>query len=216
MHDIQAKLLNIVDKKNLGTLTLREIGDLIDEPEQPQKIKHHLLQLAKRGLIRIDKRRKIIEKMNGGMNRGSRILSIPLLGSANCGEATIYADEQVEGYLKISKSLVQTRSTQLFAVRAVGNSMNRAQIGLRQEAIDDGDYVIVDGAVPKPKNGDYVLSTIDDVANIKKFMFDKKQNQIILISESSQHIPPIFIHPDDLSDYIVNGKIVQVVKKPVY
>lgn len=214
MHDIQVKLLNIIGKKNLGMFTLREIGDLIDEPEQPQKIKHHLLQLAKRGLIRIDKRKKVIEKMNGGMNRESKLMSIPILGSANCGEATIFADEQVEGYLKMSKSLIQSRSALLFAIRAVGNSMNRAQIGFQKAAIDDGDYVIVDGTANKPKNGDYVLSTIDDVANIKKFMFDKKNNQIVLVSESSQHIPPIFIHPRDMSDYIVNGKIVQVVKKP--
>lgn len=216
MHDIQTKLLNIIDKKKIGALTLREIGELIDEPEQPQKIKHHLLQLAKRGLIRIDKRRKSIEKMNGGMNRDSKIMSIPILGSANCGEATIFADEQVEGYLKMSKSLVHARSTALFAIRAVGNSMNRAKIGTPEDSIDDGDYVLVDNTHGKPKNGDYVLSTIDDVANIKKFMFDKKNNQIILISESSQHIPPIYIHPRDLSDYIVNGRVVQVIKKPSF
>lgn len=214
MHDIQTKLLNIIDKKKIGALTLREIGELIDEPEQPQKIKHHLLQLAKRGLIRIDKRRKSIEKMNGGTNRDSKIISIPILGSANCGEATIFADEQVEGYLKMSKSLVHVRSTTIFAIRAVGNSMNRAKIGVPEDGIDDGDYVLVDNTHGKPKNGDYVLSTIDDVANIKKFMFDKKNNQIVLISESSQHIPPIYIHPRDLSDYIVNGRVVQVIKKP--
>lgn len=214
MHDIQTKLLNIIDKKKIGAMTLREIGELIDEPEQPQKIKHHLLQLAKRGLIRIDKRKKIIEKMHGGMNRESKLLSIPILGSANCGEATVYADEQIEGYLKMSKGLIQSRSTNLFAIRAVGNSMNRAIVGLHKHAIDDGDYVLVEQMAAKPKNGDYVLSTIDDVANIKKFMFDKKNNQIVLVSESSQHIPPIYIHPSDLSDYIVNGKIVQVVKRP--
>lgn len=216
MHDVQMKLLNIIDKKNIGKLTLRDIGELIDEPDQPQKIKHHLAQLAKRGLIRIDKRKKLIEKVQGGFNHLSKLLSIPIVGSANCGEATMFADEQVEGYLKISRSLIYSRSNNLFAIRAVGNSMNQAAIGSPAAAIVDGDYVIVDGNASNPKNGDYVLSTIDDVANIKKFMFDKKQNQIILLSESTHHIPPIYIHPKDLSDYIVNGKIVQVIKKPSF
>ncbi len=215
MHDIQSRLLDLIGKKKIGTLTLREIGTLIDEPEQPQKIKHHLQQLAKRGLIRIDKRKKSIEKMNGGMNRESKLLSIPILGSANCGEATLFADEQVEGYLKMSKGLVQSRSAHIFAIRAVGNSMNRAVVGTQKHAITDGDYVLVEQMAIKPKNGDYVLSTIDDVANIKKFMFDKSNNQIVLVSESSQHIPPIYIHPRDLSDYIVNGKVFQVIKKPM-
>ena len=47
---------------------------------------------------------------------------------------------------------------------------------------------------------------------IKKFNLDKKNNQIILSSESSEQHPPIFIHPDD--SYFIGGKVVQVIKKP--
>ena len=34
------------------------------------------------------------------------------------------------------------------------------------------------------------------------------------MSESSASVSPIFIHRDDLDRYLVNGKVIQVIKKP--
>ena len=65
MHTIQEKLLKLSETKNLGQMTLREIGSFIGETS-PQKVKHHLQQLEKRGLIRIDKKAGIIEKAGKG------------------------------------------------------------------------------------------------------------------------------------------------------
>jgi len=88
--------------------------------------------------------------------------------------------------------------------------MNCATVG--GKAIDDGDYVVIDGENRTPEDGDLVLSVIDGMANIKRYRFDRENNQIVLLSESTQSFSPIFIHPDD--DYEINGKVVQVVKKP--
>ena len=52
------------------------------------------------------------------------------------------------------------------------------------------------------------------MANIKKIMIDKKSQQIILMSESMLDLPPIYIHADDYSNYLVCGKVVDVMKKP--
>ena len=90
--------------------------------------------------------------------------------------------------------------------------MNRADI--KGEAINEGDFVIVDTEVKKPANGDYILSIIDGAANIKKINIDEKHHQVILLSESSKDYPPIFIHEKDLDCYYVAGKILQVIKKP--
>ena len=57
MHKIQEKIMNVVNSKNLSGMTLRAIGDLIGE-SSPQKIKHHLGQLAQRGAIKIDTKTK--------------------------------------------------------------------------------------------------------------------------------------------------------------
>lgn len=214
MHDLQQKLLKLAQDRNLGQSTLREIAGMVGE-SSPQKIKHHLGQLEKRGLIRVDRSRNLIERIQpgsvSGFLRRGRLLTIPILGSANAGPAKLLAEQNVEGYLKISNTLIgRRRSSQLFALKVDGPSMNRSIIDGKR--IEDGDYVIVDGDVRAPKDGDVVLSVIDGLANLKRFYLDKKNRQIALVSESTQDFPPIYIHEDD--DFFVNGKVVQVIKKP--
>jgi len=60
----------------------------------------------------------------------------------------------------------------------------------------------------------YVLSIIKGMANIKKFIFDEVRNRILLLSESTQDYAPIIIHNNDFDNYMVNGQVVQVIKKP--
>jgi len=216
MHELQRKLLNLVQERNLGRLTLDQIGDLLGiSPRSPQKVKHHLSQLEKKGLIRIDKSRRVIEKAGSGAKTGflkkGRLFAIPILGAANAGPAQLLAEPNIEGYLRVSNTLIGRRYPRgLFALLVDGPSMNRATINGKM--IEDGDYVIVDSEDREPKDGDIVLSVIDGTANIKKFHFDKANKQIVLMSESTHNSPPIYIHEDD--NYMVNGKVVQVIKKP--
>ena len=206
MHIIQEKLLKLIDKKNIGHLTLRQIGELIGE-NLPQKIKHHLSQLERKGLVLIDKKNKKIARTNK-MKTNGLFVSVPIVGSANCGAAIIYADENIEGYLKISKRFVSNKKS-LFAIKAEGNSMNKANIAGKN--IEFGDYLIVDSKNTSPHDGDYILSIIDGLANIKKYRLDKKNSRIVLLSESTQEYAPIFIHEND--NFVINGKIVDVIKK---
>lgn len=208
MHKIQEQILKLTESKNLGQMTLREIGDLIGE-KYPQKIKHHLDQLQKKGLLKIDKKAKSITRNSRGPVGNSALMSIPIVGSANCGPATIFANENIEGYLKISKSILR-KCQNIFAIRAQGLSMNRAEVN--GQVIEDGDYLLVDSSQTSPSNGDVILSVIDDMANIKKYIWDEDNNQIVLVSQSTKDIPPIYIHEDD--SFMINGKVIQVIKKP--
>lgn len=210
MHVIQKKLIKLAKTRNFNQMTLRQIGKLIGE-RHPQKIKHHLYQLEKRGFVKFDKKRGLLEKIKRGAIKKTGFFAVPILGSANCGEATIFADENLEGYLKISGRLLKKKEG-IFAIRAEGSSMNRADIG--GKSIEDGDYVIIDSKQKNPKNRDYVLSIIDDVANIKRYFEDKENKQIVLLSESRANFPPIYIHPQEIPEYLVGGKVVQVIKKP--
>src|ERR1017187_9896088 len=126
MHPIQEQLLSLIDQKNIGHLTLREIGDLIGE-KLPQKVKHHLTQLEAKGFITIDKRNETIKRISDKAKAGDLFVSLPIIGSANCGPAEIYADENIEGYLKISKNLVPFKKG-LYVIKADGSSMNKAEI----------------------------------------------------------------------------------------
>ncbi len=210
MHIIQQKILRLAEKQNIDQMSLHEIGRLVGE-EHPQKIKHHLGQLRKKGFIETVKGREVVRKNVRGAIKGADFFTVPILGSANCGEATIFAEENLEGYLKVSAKLLKKKRG-IFAIKAEGSSMNRANIG--GKSIEDGDYVIIDSEQKNPKNGDYVLSIIDDVANIKRYFEDRKNKQVVLLSESGANFPPIYIHPREIPEYLVGGKVVQVIKKP--
>ncbi len=216
MHQIQEKLLKLAREKNLGQYTLREIGAFIGE-RSPQKIKHHLAQLEKKGLITINKVKKTIEKTQdgsvGAFLKHAKLLAIPILGSANAGPAQMFAETNVEGYLRVSNSLIEQRRSamhKLFAIKVSGPSMNKAEVNGKK--IEDGDYVIIDSEDQSAHNGDIVLSLIDGMANIKKYYIDKENNQILLMSDSTHDFPAIHIHEND--DFAVNGKVIGVIKTP--
>ncbi len=218
MHKIQEQLLKLAREKNLGQFSLREIGSFIGE-ESPQKIKHHLGELEKKGLLRIDKVKGMIKKNEQEWQKGimgmGKILSVPILGSVNAGPAQIFAETNVEGFLRISSTLLDRSikgEHRFFALQVNGPSMNRAKINGKR--IEDGDYVIIDLNEKHPRNGDIVLSIIDGMANIKKFFLDKENRQVVLMSESTKNFPPIYIHEND--DFMINGKVVQVIKKPKF
>ncbi|MFT5180084.1 MAG: repressor LexA [Candidatus Paceibacteria bacterium] len=208
MHKLQEHILQILESTNLNGMTLREIGDLIDE-KFPQKVKHHLDQLEKKGLIRLDRKNKKIEKAQSGAVRNTKLISVPIVGMANCGPATVFASENIEGYVKISKKILR-KCKNIFAVKAQGLSMNKASVG--GQTIEDGDYLIIDSDNTSPTSGDIILSIIDDMANIKKYVWDELNNQVVLVSQSTKDIPPIYIHGDD--SFMVNGKVIQVIKCP--
>src|SRR5258708_25788991 len=108
MHTIQEKLLHLAEKQNLADMSLREIGKHINETS-PQKIKHHLLQLEKNGLIQLDRLTKVMVKTRPGIPAKNSLFAVPILGTANCGPATAYADHEAEGYHPASGKLLTTK-----------------------------------------------------------------------------------------------------------
>ncbi len=209
MHEIQSKIMVLALKTELSQLTLRDIGERVGlGREKPQIIKHHLQQLVKRGLLR-NKDGKYFRVIVQEENKKSGLISLPIYGLANCGEALAIANDQVQGYLKVSPGIIKNKK-KVFVVKAKGNSMNKAFIGL--DNIDDGDYVLIDAESKNPENGDYILSIIDGSANIKRFKKDDSRGMIVLLSESSSDYDPIYIHQSDLHSYSVAGKVVGVLK----
>ena len=90
--------------------------------------------------------------------------------------------------------------------------MNKALVD--GKTIEDGDYLIIDTERRTPRTGEIVLSVIDDMANVKRYIWDEKNNQVVLASDSTQNIPPIFIHEDD--SFMINGTVIQVIKSPKF
>ncbi len=146
--------------------------------------------------------------LSGNMNFDS--FSVPILGSANCGPAEIFADENIEGYLKVSKKDVGKKDG-IFVLRAEGDSMNKAKVKGRYN-IENGDYVVIDYKDRNVRDGDYVLSIIDGMANLKKFEHDRKNGDIKLVPESTNPKHK-YIYLSSHDNFMINGKILAVVKK---
>jgi repressor LexA len=219
VHPIQERLLELSKRENLAKLSLRDIGRRIGMGlESPQKIKHHLGQLEKRGFLVIDRARGVMGRSATGsswakglLETSARVFAIPIVGTANCGPATIFAEQNFQGFLRVSSKLVgRKQHAGLYAIRADGSSMNRADINGR--SIEDGDYVIVDGRRTVPQNHDVVVAIIDNKATIKRFIDDRANGQVVLQAHSSYDYEPIYLHKDD--DFSVSGKVVAVIKKP--
>jgi len=219
MHTIQQKLLELSKEKNLAQMSLREMADAIGMPdESPQKIKHHIEQLEKKGFITIDRVtgemvRSLAEPTmaKSVLETTTPVFSIPILGTANCGPATLYAEQNFQGFLKVSSKLVgRARPTGLYAVKADGNSMNRAD--LNGKKIEDGDYIIVDCMDKNVDSNDIVLVIVDGKATVKRLINDTDNEQVVLMADSSYSYDPVYLHASD--DFSVSGKVVGLIKKP--
>jgi len=213
MHRIQTALLNLSRQQDLGSMSLRQIAELVGASNKPQIVKHHLLQLQKAGLMQVDIKAGVIKPVNKGYHQKQAtnfFYSIPIVGAANCGPAQIVAEECVEGYLKLSAKMLPRKKHGLYVLVADGPSMNKAEIhdGL---TIEDGDFVLVDSSYSIPRNGDVVVAVIDGLATIKRYREDKANDRIVLEADSTENFLPIFIHEDD--DFVVSGKVIDVIKK---
>ena len=154
-------------------------------------------------------RNEIITYTNKEQQSVRASFSVPVYGLASAGPATIFAEENLFGYIKVPNTL-QMKNKNLFAVQVEGESMNLASINGKN--LEEGDFALIDAEYHNPQNGDYVLSVIDDCANLKRFERDSKTGIIRLISESKNRTyKPIYISSED--NYMVNGKIVAVLKK---
>jgi len=206
MHPIQEKLLQLLKDQGSIPLKYREIGRRIGE-KYPQTVKHHIAALQEKALL---------VEQNGflKLNRTDAqkgFLNLPFYGLASCGEATAFAEDTAEGYIRISPNALPRKNIAgLYILRAFGNSMNRAKVGPHERNIENGDFVVVDSTERDPKNGNYVVSIIDNCANIKKFQYEETSHQVALIAESSDEYLPIILHETD--NFAVLGKVLDVIK----
>lgn len=218
MNEIQTKLYELSQTTDLLQHSLRSIGKslLPGQEIHPETIKYHWKKLYAEGLINYlpdtkSRPKRISSSGNTKLGDRTSLIAIPVYGRADCGPATKLAEQDQISTLHISSSLLPTRRySSLYAVQASGKSMNRASVHGR--AIQDGDYVIIDSENTDPKNGDYVVAVLGGMANIKRFY--RESDRITLLSESSENFDPILIHPEDQSDNLIGGRVVQVVERP--
>ncbi len=211
MHAKQRQLLALINTDpNIGSYSLRTIADKIGVPDKPQIVKYHLQQLEKAGMIQMNLEQGVIKPVKKGFVKSTvnTVFSLPVVGSANCGPATIFAEQNIQQYLKVSSSMLPYNKKELYALVAQGDSMQLAQTN--GGTIDNGDFVLVDSSYKTPRDGEIVVAVIDGMATIKRYFKDEENSRIVLKAESNTKYLPIFIHKDD--DFHISGKVVGVIK----
>jgi SOS-response transcriptional repressor LexA len=211
MHTKQQLLLALIDNDpDIESYSLRTIADKIGVPDRPQIVKYHLQQLEKAGLIQMNLAAGILKRVQTGFVRSTvnTVFSLPVVGVANCGPATIFAEQNVQQYLKLSSSMLPFNKKELYALVADGNSMNKAEID--GKTIDSGDFLLVDSGYKNYKDKDIVVAVIDGMATIKRYRNDKTHQRIVLEADSTEKYLPIFIHEGD--NFQFSGKVVGIIK----
>jgi SOS-response transcriptional repressor LexA len=199
LHTNQAKILELAKKISLSELTLQEIAlqSGIGKASN-QLISFHVEKLKKKGYLNAD---------GLAVQQNSSLISIPFYGAANAGPATFFADDKVQGYIKVSKSLLKGGdANDVFSIKVSGNSMNLELIG--SSPIENGDYLIVKKN-HHPEDKDVVVTIVEGLVNVKKYR-RIDDNTVCLISNSTEEYPPIYLTPED-NPYVM-GKVVKVLK----
>jgi SOS regulatory protein LexA len=134
-------------------------------------------------------------------------LDVPVFGMANAGAATMFADQYIEGYLKVSKRIVRD-SRNVFAIQVSGTSMNKARVN--SKTIQSGDFILVDSTWKHYNNGDKVLVVINGMATVKTYRTVDGKNIVLLPESTDKKHKPIFLTEED--DFVINGKVIDVLK----
>ncbi|MDD5396861.1 MAG: S24 family peptidase [Candidatus Moranbacteria bacterium] len=161
--------------------------------ESMKSVMQVIESLEKKELITRDENKKIFLVENENYGDAQNIFSIPLYGLASCGEALAYADDGADDFLQLSKSLFQRPEPEkLFAVKALGDSMNK-------EGISDGDYVIFEKAEGRNDfEGKIVVAVINGMATIKRYK-NVGKGIIGLFPHSTNFTHhPIYLSQDDV------------------
>jgi len=201
---------NLTEKQNLVLETIREMIDGGQGNPTTYRVYKYLQKkgmkekgvkgvaqvvesLEKKDLIKRDIFRKLYLVENENLNDSLEgVFSVPVYGLASAGDALAFAEDNMDGYLQISESLVRpSAGAKLFAVKTLGDSMNK-------DSINDGDYVIFE-----KKDSDFVydnkivVAVVNGLATIKHYR--SLGNGVIGLFPNSTNTfhQPIYIHESD-------------------
>jgi repressor LexA len=93
-------------------------------------------------------------------------VSVPLVGTVAAGALSV-ADQNIEAWIRLPKTMAKPAGGKLFLLRVRGNSMNLATLG--RERIEHGDLVLVRQQAA-PEAGKVVVATVDGEATLKRYV----------------------------------------------
>ncbi len=191
-------LQKLIEKKGESP-TVAELVRLM-KFSSPRAVTQYLDSLEIKGLIerrRYEKRGIRLREFSVG---GPTMVNIPVIASAGCDNASIFAQRNFGDYICVAAELLQGKNKDTVAcIKAIGDSMVDA-------GIKEGDHVLVEATEAVNEN-DLVVAIIDSFAVIKKIEF--ANNAIILrpVSTDPQY-KPIILN----KNFRIFGKVIDVIR----
>jgi len=200
LTDKQKFIFKLIEEKikiSGSAPTVREIQKEIG-CSSPMGVVSHLKSLERKGYIRrLEGKRRGIVIGTGRTN--DEMVQLPLVGNVACG-MPIWAEELIEDYIPISTKILRGNSTDVFLLRAKGDSMDLA-------GIDDEDFLIVKKQ-SYAEDGDKVIVLIGTEATAKKLKMAKDHTEFVPVSTNKVHKT---IMPEK-GTFMIQGKIIGVIK----
>jgi repressor LexA len=178
--------------------TLREIASHlgVKGPKGPQKA---LRLLERKGYLRrISGGSRALEITGVSPAGEGKVFPVPVVGRVRAGEP-ILAVENVEGYIRLDRSLLSSEN--VFLLRVQGDSMVEAHI-------QDGDFALVKPQA-NAENGEIVVALVEDEATIKRIFMKR---DLIRLEPANPAMEPIVIRKGEKRVKIV-GKVVGIFRK---
>lgn len=135
---------------------------------------------------------------------GVQTRAVPVVGRVPAGSPML-AEENIEGWVRLPKSMARPASNAFFLLSVRGTSMNKAVI--EGGTIEDGDLILV-RQQPTARSGDIIVGMVDGEATVKKLV--PAPGYFILRPESKDKT-----HQDIVVDrnFQIAGKVTHVLKK---
>ncbi|MEX2405081.1 MAG: transcriptional repressor LexA [Candidatus Paceibacterota bacterium] len=173
-------------QKDLGLDSLRSVTQRIEA-------------LESKGLIKRDRfQHRSIRILDTNPHEPKGTIQVPVIATAGCDAAEVYAQEQYDEFLQIDPTLTKG-VRDIVALKASGNSMIDA-------GIHNGDYVLVE-VTENVANGDRVVAILEDMAVIKTLR--RTADTTVLIPESKGNgYSPIVMSNENSKIF---GKVLSVI-----
>ena len=137
-------------------------------------------------------------------NHHEETVSVPLVGTIAAGALAV-ADQNIEAWIRLPRTLAKPNGGKLFLLRVRGNSMNLATLG--KERIENGDLVLVRQQAT-PEAGKIVVATVDGESTLKRYV--QGQGYGILKPESTEtHHQQVVVRPG----FRVQGVVQAILKR---
>lgn len=208
IHETQRKILDFI-RKNGGSLknfSLRDVGEEIGIGRKPQVVAHHINQLQKTGVLRLEDEAE--RKYTILDNPVSSVEYINLYScTAECGPNGLLGHDTVIDKIPLpTKTFGITKAKDFFLIKARGDSM--------EPMIKEGDLVLGKVQADIPSSGSIAIVVHENMPKIKKFLIENIGGQTVYCLESLNRKYDREFISDESEGLRVVGLVKSVISKP--